>query len=133
MRDRVIDIDLKGCLFCAQAAGKRMLEQGKGGNIINISSGAGMRTVVNRAGYGSAKAGLIMLTRQLAMELSPHGIRVNAIAPGIIRTEMTRDRWAHSETAGQLLATIPMGRWGEPADIANAALFSTSLFLRNCK
>lgn len=124
--DRVMDIDLKGCLFCAQAAGKRMIEQGKGGNIINISSIQGIKANVKRAGYGSAKVGLIMLTRQLAIELGLHNIRVNAIAPGIIRTDMTRDIWSDPEISKQWLAMIPMNRLGEPTDIANAALFLAS-------
>lgn len=124
--DRVMDIDLKGCLFCAQAAGKRMIEQGKGGNIINISSIQGIKANVKRAGYGSAKVGLIMLTRQLAIELGLHNIRVNTIAPGIIRTDMTRDIWSDSEMSKQWLAMIPMNRLGEPTDIANAALFLAS-------
>jgi len=124
--DRVMDIDLKGCLFCAQAAGKRMIEQGRGGNIINISSGAGIKANVKRAGYGSAKVGLIMLTRQLAIELGLQNIRVNAIAPGLIRTEMTRDIWGDPEISKQSTAMVPMNRWGEPTDIANAALFLAS-------
>jgi len=120
--DRVMDIDLKGCLFCAQAAGKRMIERGKGSSIINISSTQGIKANVKRAGYGSAKVGLIMLTRQLALELGPHSIRVNAIAPGFIRTDMTRDIWDDPK----ILAEIPLNHWGEAADVTNAALFLAS-------
>jgi len=124
--DRVMDIDLKGCLFCAQAAGKRMIEQGRGGNIINMSSMVGIKAFTKRAGYGSAKIGLIMLTKQLAMELGPYGIRVNAIAPGHIRTEMTKDRWGDPRMARQSEAEVPLGRWGEPSDVANTALYLAS-------
>jgi NAD(P)-dependent dehydrogenase (short-subunit alcohol dehydrogenase family) len=124
--DRVMDIDLKGCLFCAQAVGKRMIEQGKGGNIINISSTAGVKTDPNRGGYGSAKVGLIMLTKQLAIGLGQCNIRVNAIAPGPTKTELSRDMWSNPEAYKRLAAQIPLNRWAEPIEIANAALFLAS-------
>ena len=124
--DMVMDIDLKGCLFCAQAAGKRMIEQGKGGNIINISSVAGTEGNVNRAGYASAKVGLIMLTRQLAIELGPHNIRANAIAPSNVRTELNRDVFSDPEKSKQRMAIVPLNRWAEPVETANAALFLAS-------
>ena len=124
--DSVMDIDLKGCLFCAQAAGKRMIEQGKGGNIINISSTAGLKPRTDLGGYSSAKTGLIMLTRQLAIELAPHNIRVNAIAPSWTRTEMSRPAWSNPEISKKILAMIPLGHWGEPTEIAMPALFLAS-------
>jgi 2-deoxy-D-gluconate 3-dehydrogenase len=124
--DRVMDIDLKGCLLCAQAAGKQMIAQGRGGSIINLTSVAGIKAVVMRAGYASAKIGLIMLTRQLALELAPHKIRTNAIAPGLVRTELTRDMWGDPETKSQMAALVPLGSWAEPLDVANAALFLAS-------
>lgn len=124
--DRVMDIDLKGCLLCAQAAGKRMIEQRRGGNIINISSVVAIKAVTNRAAYASAKAGLIMLTRQLAIELAPHNIRVNAIAPGFIMTEMTRNLWSDPELSRKRLTMIPMNRIGEPIEVAHSALFLAS-------
>ena len=124
--DRVMDIDLKGCLLCAQAAGKEMIKQGRGGSIINLTSVAGIKTIAIRAGYGSAKMGLIMLTRQLALELGPHKIRANAIAPGLVSTEMTRDMWGNPEVKKQQEALVPMGSWADPIDIANAALFLVS-------
>ena len=124
--DRVMDINLKGCLLCAQTAGRRMMEQGRGGSIINLSSVAGIKPLTIRAGYASSKIGLIMLTKQLALELGPHNIRVTAIAPGIVLTEMTRDMWDDPEARTQIEAMVPLGRWGEAAEIANAALFLAS-------
>lgn len=124
--DRVMDINLKGCLLCAQAAGRRMIEQGRGGSIINLSSVAGIKPITIRAGYASSKIGLIMLTKQLAIELAPHNIRVNAVAPGSVITEMTRDMWDDPEAKTQIEAMVPLGRWGEASEIANAALFLAS-------
>jgi NAD(P)-dependent dehydrogenase (short-subunit alcohol dehydrogenase family) len=124
--DRVMDIDLKGCLLCAQVAGKKMAEQGRGGSITNLSSVAGIRAHTMRAGYGSAKVGLIMLSKQLAIELGPHNIRVNAICPGVVQTELTRDMWGDPETKQQWQSAVPLNRWAQPSDIANAALFLAS-------
>jgi len=124
--DRILDTDLKGCLLCAQAAGKRMIEQKRGGSIINLSSVAAVTSPVNRAGYASAKLGVIMLTRQLAKQLGPYNIRVNTIIPGFIKTEMSRDMWSNPKKLKQELAMIPMNRWGEPVEIANIALMLAS-------
>lgn len=124
--DRILDTDLKGCLLCAQATGKRMIEQKRGGSIINLSSVAAVTSPVNRAGYASAKLGVIMLTRQLAKQLGPYNIRVNTIIPGFIKTEMNRDMWSNPKKLKQELAMIPMNRWGEPVEIANIALMLAS-------
>jgi len=124
--DRVVDIDLKGCLLCAQAAGKRMIEQGRGGNIINVSSGTGIIAFPNIGGYNCAKAALIMLTRQLAIELAPHKIRVNVMCPGNTKTDMNRDWRSDPEKSKKRLAMVPMNRFAEPVEIANAALFLAS-------
>jgi 3-oxoacyl-[acyl-carrier protein] reductase len=124
--DRVMDIDLKGCLLCAQAAGRQMIAQKRGGSIISLTSVAGIKPITIRAGYASAKIGLIMLTKQLALELGQHKIRANAIAPGLVMTEMTRDMWGDPEIKKELEATVPLGSWAKPIDIANAALFLAS-------
>ena len=124
--DRILDTDLKGCLLCAQATGKRMIEQKRGGSIINLSSVAAVTSPVNRAGYASAKLGVIMLTRQLAKQLGPYNIRVNTIIPGFIKTEMSRDMWSNPKKLKQELVMIPMNRWGEPVEIANIALMLAS-------
>lgn len=124
--DRVMDIDLKGCLLTSQAAARQMIHQGWGGSIINLTSVAGIKPIIIRAGYASAKTGLIMLTKQLALELARHKIRTNAIAPGLVVSELTRDMWANPEVKKEKQAMVPLGCWAEPVDIANAALFLAS-------
>jgi len=124
--NRVINIDLTGCLFSSQAAAKKMIEKGRGGNIVNFSSVGGVRAKVQRAGYCSAKIGLVMLTKQMAMELGSYGIRVNAIAPGPVMTELTQDIWSDPVRNKETIATTPLGRWAEPSEVANAVLFLVS-------
>ena len=128
----VIDTDLTSCYLCCQAVGKRMVER-KTGNIINISSIMGVRQGPNVPGgsgpYGIAKAGVVMLTRGLAREMGPHNIRVNAIAPGAIVTDMfphrTGQPWSE-ERKKDMGAMCPLGRVGWPSDIASVALFLAS-------
>ncbi len=123
---RVIDTNLKGCYLCCQVVGKRMVDQKKG-NIINISSMAGVAAVARRSSsYGIAKAGVIMLTRGLAWDLGRYNIRVNAIAPGLTKTEMTRHHWSDPEILKQTEASIPLGRLAQPSEIASVALFLAS-------
>ncbi len=123
--DKIIDIDLKGYYLCAQAVGKRMVEQKKG-NIINISSQFGFKVTPGFGVYSIAKAGIIMLTRALAQELSEYGIRVNAIAPGMVRTEFSRDSWSNPNLLKQYEASVPLRRIAEPSDIAASALLLAS-------
>ncbi|MFC2022040.1 SDR family NAD(P)-dependent oxidoreductase [Chloroflexota bacterium] len=126
--DKVIDTNLKGCYFCCQAVGKRMVE-GKKGNIINVVSFAGMQArTMQRGAYGISKAGVVMLTRVLALELASSNVRVNAIAPSSVRTELTRSSWSdpESESFKQYLAQVPMGRIAEVNDITGVALFLAS-------
>jgi NAD(P)-dependent dehydrogenase (short-subunit alcohol dehydrogenase family) len=128
MWDTVMAVNLKGCLLCSQAAAKRMIEQQRGGSIIHISSVAGIEANVNRAGYASSKAGLIMLTRQMAIELGAHNIRVNNIAPSNVKTEWNRDIYTDPEKSKQRLSIVPIKRWVEPTETVNAALFLASDF-----
>lgn len=128
MWDTVMAVNLKGCLLCSQGAAKRMIEQRRGGSIIHISSVAGIEANVNRAGYASSKAGLIMLTRQMAIELGPHNIRVNTIAPSNVKTEWNRDIYTDPEKSKQRLSIVPIKRWVEPTETVNAALFLASDF-----
>jgi len=125
--DSVIDVHLKGCYLCSQAVGKIMVEQ-KRGNIINIASVEGVRSVRRSANpYPGAKAGIMLLTRGMAWELGPYNIRVNAIAPGAIKTGMfLLGAWSDPEISKLVEARIPLGRIAEPAEIANVALFLTS-------
>jgi NAD(P)-dependent dehydrogenase (short-subunit alcohol dehydrogenase family) len=123
---RVLSIDLDGAFTCSREAGRYMVRQGRGA-IVNISSIAERFGMPRRLPYGVSKAGIAALTRGLAAEWAPDGVRVNAIAPGYIETELVR----HALAAGhidalEILAKIPLGRMGRPSDVAEAALFLAS-------
>lgn len=121
---QVIAINLTGPMLCAQHAARMMLKRGWG-RIINLASISGMRASAGRTAYGTSKAGVIGLTRQMAIELAPHGITANGIAPGPIDTPMTRV--LHSDVARQnYTRSVPMARYGTPEEIAGAAGFLAS-------
>lgn len=122
---RTIDINLKGTFFGAQAAARHMIAQGSGA-IINLSSYAGVKPRPNCADYAAAKAGVAHLTQCLALEWSPKGLRVNAIAPGFIETPMSS--WMHGDAAtyAEYVERLPVRRVGQPAEIADAALYLAS-------
>lgn len=133
--DRVLGINLTGLAFVSQAVGARMVEQGTGGKIINIASIDALHpSMVGLAAYDSSKGGVLMFTKAFALEMGPHGVNVNAIAPGGISTEgtaaplqgsgMTEDEMA--AMLEQFTAQIPLGRMGEPDDIAKVATFLAS-------
>ena len=123
--DRVLDINLKGAFLCSQAAAKHMIEQ-KYGRIVNISSMAGKLGDSGPAGphYMASKAGLMSLTKSLAFELAPYGIRCNAVAPGVIKTEMMTA--SSEEVNRKFLEKIPMNRFGTPEEVADAVYFLVS-------
>ena len=123
--DRVINTDLKGYYLCSQAVGKRMVEQ-KRGSIINIASTAAIKAAAEMGAYCIAKAGVVMLTRVLALELAQYNIRVNAIAPYMVKTKFSQPLWGDPETLKQLESEIPLGRLAEPGDIVGSALFLAS-------
>ncbi len=123
--DRVHDVNLRGSAFCAQAAARAMVARGEGGVIVSLSSGAVRGTPVG-AHYAATKAGLIGLTRSMALALAPHGIRVNAVAPGLTDTAQPRDGHDEAELAAMGRA-IPLGRMGQPGDIAGVVAFLASL------
>ena len=123
--DRIIDTDLKGYYLCSQAVGKRMVDQ-KRGNIINIASIAAMKAAPQMGVYSIAKAGVVMLTRVLALELAKYHIRVNAIAPYMVKTKLSQPLWSDPETLKQLESEVPLGRLAETSDIAGAVLFLAS-------
>jgi NAD(P)-dependent dehydrogenase (short-subunit alcohol dehydrogenase family) len=123
--DKVINTNLKGTYFCCQAVGKVMSEQ-KSGNIINLSSQVGLNPATGAGAYSVSKAGIIMMTRQLALELAGKNIRVNAIAPGIVKTDFNIDLWRDHEGARRISLGVPLGRLAEPEDIARVALFLAS-------
>jgi 2-deoxy-D-gluconate 3-dehydrogenase len=120
-----LDIDLKGTFFCAQAFGRHMVERGRGA-IINIASQNGLVGYYKRAAYCSAKAGVVNLTRVLTLEWAPRGVRVNAIAPTFVRTPLTASTFDDPELGPDLIRRIPLGRIGEPEDVAAAVVFLAS-------
>jgi len=123
--DRVIDTNLKGTHLCCQAVGEVMIKQNKG-VIINLSSQVGLNPGTAIGAYSISKAGIIMLTRQLALELSDHNIRVNAIAPGVVKTDFNLNIWKDPQSEKRVASSIPLGRLAETEDIARTALFLAS-------
>lgn len=123
----VIDVDLNGVFFCCQAASGPMIEQKKG-SIVNIASMSG--DIVNypqsQASYNTAKAGVIHLTKSLASEWAQHNVRVNAISPGYMRTDMTGERLDDPNYGGKWIEATPMKRAGQPEELAGLAIFLAS-------
>jgi glucose 1-dehydrogenase len=123
---KVIAVDLTGPYLCAQSAAKAMIRQGSGGRIINISSVHEDLPMPTNAPYCAAKGGLRMLMRTIAVELAPHKINVNNIAPGAIFTPIDADVEANRKIEGKLMSEIPLGRWGKPEEVADLAVFLAS-------
>jgi NAD(P)-dependent dehydrogenase (short-subunit alcohol dehydrogenase family) len=123
--DRVLDVDLKGVFLVSQAVARHMVGQG-GGAIINISSIAAHLPSAGQAHYSAAKAGVAILTRAMALELAAHGIRVNAIEPGMVITDMNRARFSEPATREAVLARMPLGRFGTPEEMVGAAVYLAS-------
>ena len=121
---RLIDIDLSGTFYCAQAAARKMVAQ-RYGRIVSLSSTAGLRGGTGRAAYGAAKAGVVGLTKVMAVELAPYGVTANALAPGAIETELVA-RMHSDETRRVYRAGIPMDRYGTPEETAFTAVFLAS-------
>ena len=122
--DTVIDTNLKGAFLCAQAAAALMKREG-GGAIVNVASILGVRVASHVSAYAASKAGLLQLTRALALEWARYGIRVNALSPGYIETEMTRDAIA-GPVGEALVKRIPQRRIGQPADLDGPLLLLCS-------
>ncbi len=120
---RVLRVNLTGVFLCCQAAARQMVKQG-GGRIIATASINGFRGVENLVGYNVTKAGVVELTRTMAVELAPYHITVNAIAPAQIDTRLTRG--LREDARRRRIERIPMGRFGEPEEVARAALFLAS-------
>lgn len=122
--DEVMGINLKGAFLCSQAVAREMVKQGKGGKIIIISSVHGKVTVPKHLVYSASKGGINMLTRELALELAPYRINVNAVAPGPIEVERYFDIPDYNQE--ELARQVPLGRVGYPEDIACAVSFLAS-------
>jgi len=125
--DAIFAVNLMGCFHMSGAVGALMVNQGSG-SIINVSALGGGLAGLGRSGsaYGMSKGGIVALTRDLAAEWGPYGVRVNALAPGWIRTPMTRALQDDPVKAARVLQRVPLGRWGEADDVAGAALFLAS-------
>ncbi|GAC1363753.1 MAG: glucose 1-dehydrogenase [Ktedonobacteraceae bacterium] len=124
--DRVVDTDLKGAFFCAQAAAREMVKNKVAGRIINISSVHEDIAMPQNVPYCCAKGGMRMFTRTICLELAPHNITVNNIAPGAVDTPIDADVKADANKYQALLNEIPLHRMGEPEEIAKLALFLAS-------
>jgi len=132
--NRVVQVTLTGTFYCCRAAG-RIMERRESGSIVNISSINGQNPAALVAAYNIAKAGVISLTRTLALELAAYGVRVNAVCPGPVYTEFNRSNMAQrskslniteEEMIERIRSAIPLGRWGEPEDIAQGVAFLCS-------
>jgi len=121
--DKVLGLNLRSVFVGCKAA---MAHLPPGGSIVNVASIAGFTASPGLAAYGAAKAGVVALTRTLAVEAAPHGVRVNCLAPGWVRTELTRRMWSDPETSRALVAQIPMGRWADVEELAGPLLLLAS-------
>jgi NAD(P)-dependent dehydrogenase (short-subunit alcohol dehydrogenase family) len=122
---KILDTNLLGMVRLCRAVAPQMEKQG-GGKIVNLASVAGLRPAPGMGVYGVSKAGVIMLTQVLALELGQANVQVNAIAPGVIKTRFSQLLWQTPQIAGPTLARLPLGRFGEPEDVAGLALYLAS-------
>lgn len=123
--DRHMDVNLKGYYLFSKAVAKRMVERRKG-SIVNIASDLAFKAVPTMGAYCVSKAGIIMLTRALAQELGQYGIRVNAIAPGMFKTDLSKPNWSDPAFLQYMESITPLGRIGETDDMTGAVLFLAS-------
>ena len=126
MLDKMVEINIKAALRLVRLTVPKMIDRKSGGSIINISSIAGLHPQPEGLLYSFTKAGLIMMTRSWAREFGPHGIRVNAIAPGLIQTDFSEILWKNEIYQNAIKTTQPIRRIGQPDDISYAALFLAS-------
>jgi NAD(P)-dependent dehydrogenase (short-subunit alcohol dehydrogenase family) len=121
----IVALNLLAPLYCAQAANAVMQGQAEGGSIVNIGSVSGIRPSPGTAAYGAAKAGLVNLTQSLAVEWAPR-VRVNCVTAGLVATEAADDHYGGAEGMAEVAATVPLGRFGTPEDLAGLCLFLAS-------
>src|SRR3954471_12777521 len=125
--DRVLSVNLKGVFLAGQAAARRMVEQGTGGSIINMSSVNAVLAIPNQVPYVVSKGAINQLTKVMSLSLAPHRIRVNGIGPGTILTELAKTAvLGKREAERKILSRTPLGRMGDPAEVAQVAVFLAS-------
>jgi NAD(P)-dependent dehydrogenase (short-subunit alcohol dehydrogenase family) len=128
--DRVMRVNVKGCFLVGQAAARQMVAQVKAGRkpgaIVNMSSTSALVAIANQVAYAVSKGGVAQLTRVMAVGLAPHGIRVNAIGPGSIMTEILKSVANDREAMRRILSRTPLGRIGQPEEVAAVAAFLAS-------
>ena len=124
--DRVLSVNLRGTYLMSRLAARHMVERGVAGAIVNMSSTNAVVTIPNQLAYAVSKGGVAQLTKVMAMALAPHDIRVNAIGPGSIATNMLDEVMADEEARQTILSRTPMGRVGEPEEVASVAVFLAS-------
>lgn len=120
--DDVLDTNLKGAFFCAQIVGRSMIER-RGGMIVNVASAAALTAVPHRVAYAASKAALLMVTKSLALEWAPFGVRVNAVAPTFVETPLGRKTLDQPGRREQIVGQIPLGRLASVADVVGATRF----------
>ena len=124
--EEMIKVNLTGPFLLSQAAARHMIAQGTGGSIVNTSSLIAVFGGISVPAYAATKGGITQLTRSMSNDLAPHGIRVNAIGPGWVKTDMTAALQANTGRFEAISSRIPLGRWAEPEDLAGLAVFLAS-------
>ncbi|XP_026495881.1 D-erythrulose reductase-like [Vanessa tameamea] len=124
--NKIFDVNVKAVLNVSQVIARKMVENKIAGTIVNISSQASKAALKDHALYSASKAALDALTRAMALELGPYGIRVNSVNPTVIMTAMAKVGWSDPVKSSEMLAKIPLGRFGEVSEVVNAVVFLLS-------
>jgi len=124
--DGTFGANLKAAFVVAQCAARKMVSEKRGGCIVNVSSQASMKAIAEHAFYAASKAGMDMMTKVMALELGKHNIRVNAVNPTVVLTELGRAHWGNPELGKPMLEKIPLGRFAEEKEVVNVILFMLS-------